>query len=72
MKMPDGAEHGSSPINLVKVTDSSGSYYKASGVYFIMPGRWQLRTRTVSDLTQCNGLKSDAYLEEVIMEISIE
>lgn len=72
MKMPDGSEHGSSPLVLSKVSDSSGDYYKASDVYFIMSGLWQIRVRTVADLNHCNGLKSDVYLEEMIIEINIK
>jgi hypothetical protein len=71
MKMPDGSEHGSSPLILNKVFDDSGYFYRATDVYFIMPGLWQIRVRTVKDLNQCNGLKSDPYLEEMIIEINI-
>jgi hypothetical protein len=72
MKMPDGSEHGSSPLVLSQVSDASGDYYSAKDVYFIMPGIWQIRVRTVSNLNQCNGLKSDPYLEEKIFEIFVK
>jgi hypothetical protein len=67
MKMPDGSEHGSSPITLTTLDD----HYQASDLYFIMPGLWQIRLRTVESSSHCTGLKSDPYLEEKILEIFI-
>ncbi len=32
--------HGSSPVTVTKVTDN---VYKASRVYFMMPGQWEIR-----------------------------
>lgn len=72
MTMPDGSEHGSSPVLLSKKDDNSGKYYVGDEVYFIMPGDWEVRVRTIENQNQCKGLKSDAYLEEYIVKISIK
>lgn len=71
MKMPDGSEHGSSPLVLTEKTSDNGSFYHLDDVYFIMPGTWQIRIRTVNSMTDCQGLKSDPYLEEKILEVNI-
>lgn len=70
MKMSSG-EHGTSPFEMTKVNSPDGDYYHFDQVYFIMSGKWELRVRTVSDQSQCNSQKTDSYLEEVILEITI-
>lgn len=70
MKMENG-EHGSSPIVLTHKSSESGDYYYADDVYFVMSGKWQIRIRTVSDKAHCSNNKTDPYLEEYIIEVSI-
>ncbi len=65
MKMPSGAEHGSSPVILKKERDS----YLVDDVYFIMPGEWQVHIRTILDTTSCT--KNSPYLKEKIVKVSI-
>jgi hypothetical protein len=71
MKMPDGSEHGSSPLVLTEKTTDNGSYYHLDDVYFIMPGKWQIRIRTVGTSSDCQGFKSDPYLLEKIVKVTI-
>lgn len=72
MVMPDGSEHGSSPIELGLVESENGNYYHLDQVYFIMPGNWQLRIRSVAQSSDCRGYKSDPYLEERIIEVPLQ
>lgn len=69
MVMPDGSEHGSSPIIVEKINSESETYYLADDVYFIMPGNWQLKIRTVNEAGHCRGMKDDPFIEERTLEV---
>ncbi len=67
MKMPDGSEHGSAPLEMNKIDD----YYLLDEVYFIMSGKWAIHIRTVENISHCANDINDPYLEEVILDINI-
>lgn len=68
MKMPDGNEHGSSPITMVEEVDS----YFFDDIYFIMAGHWELRIRTVESASHCTSLKNSPYIHEEILKIYVK
>lgn len=58
MVMPDGNEHGSSPV----ITEIRDHIYYIDEVYFIMPGKWQIRIELHKDKNQkCPYGKNDNY-----------
>lgn len=65
MSMPDGSEHGSSPVTLTKETD----HYSVNEVYFIMPGKWKIFITTTEDF--CPNSPKDDYLEGKSIELSL-
>ena len=68
MIMPDGSEHGSSPVYITK----EGDTYLVDDLYFIMPGKWQLYIRTVKDSSQCSGTKDSSYLDQYVFNLYIK
>lgn len=68
MIMPDGSEHGSSPV---LVTENNESYF-VDDLYFIMPGSWKLYIRTVESINQCNHSKFDPFIEEYIFDFKVK
>ena len=67
MIMPDGSEHGSSPIELIQYED----HYQADEVYFIMPGKWKIYLRSVEDPSNCRSDKNDPFIEEYQIDITL-
>ncbi|WP_127716083.1 hypothetical protein [Halobacteriovorax sp. HLS] len=68
MKMPDGNEHGSSPISIIENEDS----YFFDDIYFIMAGRWELRIRTIDNDMNCSSIKDSPYIHEEILSIHVK
>ncbi len=67
MKMPDGNEHGSSPVSVLESDDS----YLIDDIYFIMSGVWELRLRTVEDISHCTSLKNSPFIHEEIIKLNV-
>lgn len=66
MKMHDGGEHGSSPVQIQKLDD----HYLIDEIYFIMPGTWKVFIRTVNDTNDCRDNPNDLYLKEFQFEVT--
>ena len=69
MVMPNGSQHGSSPMDISY--NSVSKKYEIDEVYFLMPGIWQIRMRTIDSTQVCSPLINSSYLSEHIIEISI-
>lgn len=69
MIMPDGSQHGSSPLSMELISTEEDKYYQFKDVYFLMNGHWQVRIRTVENQTDCQSLKTDPYLEEAFVDL---
>jgi hypothetical protein len=67
MKMPDGNEHGSSPVTLIEREDS----YFVDDIYFIMSGQWEVRVREVEKISDCTSLKQSPYIVEDVLKIDV-
>lgn len=67
--MPDGSQHGSSPLSMELISTEEDKYYQFKDVYFLMNGHWQVRIRTVENQTDCQSLKTDPYLEEAFVDL---
>ncbi len=65
MKMPSGTEHGSSPVEVIRVDD----HYEIDDVYFIMPGTWKIYIRTIEQNANCT--KDSSFIEEAIVEVTL-
>lgn len=70
MKMPDGSEHGSSPVVISEIKKADETIYLVNEVYFVMNGVWQIRIRLIED-GQCRSDIHQSFLSEKIIEVSI-
>lgn len=68
MRMPDGNEHGSSPVTLVKKDD----YHIVDDIYFIMSGNWEVRIRTVEHDSHCTSLKRAPFISEDVLSFYVK
>lgn len=71
MKMPDGSEHGSSPVNIKKIQKIDEVIYLVDDVYFVMNGKWQIRVRRLNHGQSCSGKIDKSFISEKIFEIYI-
>lgn len=71
MKMPDGSEHGSSPLLLEKLSETNGPVYLYKEAYFIMNGTWSLYIKLIKPSETCKEIPSQKAISEIVHEITI-
>lgn len=72
MKMPDGSEHGSSPLELSIIETEDGPIFHYTEAYFLMNGKWRLYITLINDNESCLFNPSQKGLSQAIHEINIQ
>lgn len=72
MLMPDGSEHGSSPVTLEIEDNDDGKLLVIRDAYFVMNGVWQIRVRLVKDNVSCKATKDFPFEKEVIFAADVD
>ncbi len=67
MTMPDGSEHGSSPV----IIQENENGYLVDDLYFIMTCNWELYIRTVESINDCTNEKNSNYLDQYVFKITL-